>query len=256
MERRSRRRIWKLEKLLSKAEELIPAVLSKREERQESREHTFKLLRKKTRFHATAVAAILMSGEPKIDEPLQHAWLRTLAHHRIDPEDLLDVEDDDGDFPTIPEGFAPAFKKMYPVLIVDPDYAKNSNWDPHIVHAPEVSRFTEIFRTAPVWLLQFTHMDRDAHVLEFEVSEMSAKLVWGTEGIVDAKRWPLLPRGTMTAGCPVCDAQDDFESDLSPEERRFYQEMKEIPEMEWSRLEKRRMRELIDRVSATSRMRS
>ena len=256
MDRRSRRRIWKLEKLLSKTEKLIPAVLRKREESQISLEHTHKLIRKKVRFHATAVAAIVISGEPKIDEPLEHAWLRTLAHHRINPEDLLDVEDDDGDFPTIPEGFAPAFKTMYPALVDDPDYAKNSQWDPCIVHAPEVSRFTEIFRTAPIWLLQFTHVDVDARVLKFEVPDMSAKLLWGTEGIIDAKRWPLLPRGTMTAGSPVCHGPDDFESDLSPEERRFYREMKKIPQMEWPRLEKRRMRELIDRVSATSRMRS
>lgn len=250
MDRRSRQRIWKLEKLLSKTEKLIPAVLTKREESQISlEERTFTVIRETIRFHATAVAGIVISGKPKIHEPLERAWLRTQAHHRIDPEDLPDEEDDKQNF------LRKSFAKMYPALIDDPDYEKNNQWDPRIVHAPEVSRFTEIFKTAPVWLLQFTRIKLDAHVLEFEVPDMSAKLVWGTEGIVNAERWPLLPRGTMTAGRPVCDSQDDFEGDLSPEERHFYREMKEIPRMDWSRLEKRRMRELIERVSAISRMR-
>jgi hypothetical protein len=58
----------------------------------------------------------------------------------------------------------------------------------------------------------------------------------------------------MVAGDPVCIAPEEFGSDLSPEERRFYQEMKKRPgeEDEWSRLERRRMRELIDRISPRS----
>lgn len=78
---------------------------------------------------------------------------------------------------------------------------------------------------------------------------MSAELIWGMEGVKDSKRWPLLPLGTMPAGDAVCIAPDGFGSDLSPQERRFYQEMKERPEDEWSRLERRRMRELIERLS-------
>ena len=116
-------------------------------------------------------------------------------------------------------------------------------------NAPESARFTEIFRTAPVWLLQFTHIDFDAPILEFDLPDMSAELIWGMEGVKDSKRWPLLPLGTMAAGDTVCIAPEEFGSDLSPQERRFYQEMKERPEDEWSRLERRRMRELIERLS-------
>jgi hypothetical protein len=117
------------------------------------------------------------------------------------------------------------------------------------VHAPQSARFTEIFRTAPVWLLQFTHIDWDAPVLEFELPDMSAELIWGVEGVKDAKRWPRLPLGTMAAGDPVCIAPEEFGSDLSPEERRFYQEMKARPEEEWSRFDRRRMHALIERLS-------
>ena len=83
-------------------------------------------------------------------------------------------------------------------------------------------------------------MRMDAPVLEFDLPDMSTELIWGVEGVKDAKRWPRLPLGTI--------ASEEFGSDLSPEERRFYQEMKKRPEEEWSRLERRRMQALIERL--------
>ena len=259
MDRRSRQRIWKLERLLSKTERLLPAVLTKQEKNRIPMEVIFRGLREDVRLHATAVAAIVISGEPKIDEPLVRAWERTLAHHRIDAAEgsTLDAEDprlnDDVEDSALHE--LRAAEKMYPAIVDDPDYGRPHYsrpdgywWDPHIVHAPESARFTEIFRDAPVWLLQFTRMRMDAPVLEFDLPDMSTELIWGVEGVKDAKRWPRLPLGTMAAGDPVCIASEEFGSDLSPEERRFYQEMKKRPEEEWSRLERRRMQALIERL--------
>ena len=37
--------------------------------------------------HATAVAALVLYGEPKIDEPLRRAWVRTLHHYGITIKD-------------------------------------------------------------------------------------------------------------------------------------------------------------------------
>ena len=248
MDRRSRQRVWKLERLLSKTERLLPAVLTKLEKNRIPLEVIFRGIRKELRLHATAVAAIVISGEPKIDEPLVRAWERTLAHHRIDAAEGSALHE------------LRAAEKMYPAIVDDPDYGRpHSWWDPYIVHAPESARFTEIFRDAPVWLLQFTAMRIDAPVLEFDLPDMSAELIWGVEGVKDSKQWPLLPLGTMAAGVPVRTPPEEFESDLSPpdefksdlsrEERRFYQEMKEKPEVEWSRLERRRMLGLIERLS-------
>jgi hypothetical protein len=195
------------------------------------------------RHHAIAVAAIVIWGEPKIDEPLVHAWARTLAHHR------MDVQDQD-----TPENKyeLQVTEKMYSAIVEDPDYG-TPRWDPYVVHAPEAARFTEIFRTAPVWLLQFTKIRLDAWSLKFDLPDISAELMWGVEGVKDSKRWPLLPLGTMAAGDPVRSAPEEFESDLSPEERRFYLEMKKRPEEEWSRLERRRMLELIQPLSPKTR---
>ena len=88
MDRSSRQRIWKVEKLLSKAEELVSIARQKREKsRAETLACLMPIMRGDARPHATAVAAIVISGEPKVDEPLVRAWARTLAHHRMDLQD-------------------------------------------------------------------------------------------------------------------------------------------------------------------------
>jgi hypothetical protein len=63
-DRKSRLRLSKLEKLASTA-------LKEREERENK---AVKELPLHARRHATAVAAIVLSGQPKIEEPLIMAW--------------------------------------------------------------------------------------------------------------------------------------------------------------------------------------
>ena len=136
MERGSRRRIWKVERLLSKTESLVPAVLTKRKESKVPLEETFDRIREFVRLHTTAVAAIVISGEPKIDELLIRAWERTLAHYRIDVEDST-LNDWVGDGTPCELGAA---GKMYPAIVDDPDFGKpHYRWELSIVHAPESS---------------------------------------------------------------------------------------------------------------------
>jgi hypothetical protein len=73
MDRSSRRRIWKVEEFLSAA----------KKERKEKRKKLHEIYLRHARLYATAVAAIVLSGEPKIDEPLSQAWTRALQHYRI-----------------------------------------------------------------------------------------------------------------------------------------------------------------------------
>jgi hypothetical protein len=252
MDRSSRQRIWKVEKLLSKAEELVSIARQKREKsRAETLAWLMPIRRGDARPHATAVAAIVISGEPKVDEPLVRAWARTLAHHRMDLQDS--TLDKHATLKAVERKTLKAVeRKMYPAIVEDPDYG-TPRWDPSIGHAPEAARFSEIFRTAPVWLLQFTMIRLDAWLLKFDLPDISAELMWGVEGVNDSKRWPLLPLGTMAAGDPVRTTPEEFDSDLTVEERRFYQQVKERPEEEWSRLERRRMAELIQRSSSDTR---
>jgi hypothetical protein len=99
--------------------------------------------------------------------------------------------------------------------------------------ANETKRFTQIFRTAPVWLLEFTWMRMDAELLKFDLPEMSDKQVWGEEGLKDLLRWPLLPLGMMTDGNLVPEVAP--EDGVSPQDE------------EQSRQD-RRISELIDRL--------
>jgi hypothetical protein len=245
-DRKSRHRLSKLEKLVSTA-------LKEREEREKQavKELPYQALR-----HATAVAAIVLSGQPKIDEPLIKAWARALQHHGINVNVLGGMDDQ-----------VRAAQRLLPIIIGGEESS---------------ARFTEIFRTAPVWLLQFTGISMDARLLKFHVPDISQRLTWGSAGYKDALRWPLLPSGVMTAGDPIPDNDprqlwltlfcimtvgdpiQAFENRLSreKEENRSHRAndplLKDIffalnldgkPEEEWSGYEKRRMRKLSERIS-------
>jgi hypothetical protein len=73
MERRFKRRVWKIEKQINEEMRKLE------EERIEAEAQA--------RFHAAAVAAIVLHGEPKIDEPLERAWLRALKRYGIHVSD-------------------------------------------------------------------------------------------------------------------------------------------------------------------------
>ena len=62
------------------AEQLVSNALKERAERKKQWASRVPIA---ARLHATAVAAILLAGEPKIDEPLNRAWTRALQHYDI-----------------------------------------------------------------------------------------------------------------------------------------------------------------------------
>jgi hypothetical protein len=243
MDRKSRHKIAQSEKLLS-------AALQERDERLK------KLLREApthARRHATAVAAIVLSGQPRIYEPLSRAWARALRQYGIGDNDQHE-----------------AAQELYPTIIGDRE---------------ESSRFTEIFRRAPVWLLQFTGMALDARFLKFELPNISKKLRWGSSGFDDSRRWPLLPLGTISAGDPIpdldprwffiivcCMITEPLPSleDLSRQHEKerscggkrelelfeFAVQSEIKADSEWSDYEKRRVRKLCDWIVRSRAMRT
>jgi hypothetical protein len=244
--RKSRHRLLKLEKLVSTAVK----------EHEEREKQFVKGLPYHARHHAIAVAAIVLSGRPKIDEPLIMAWARALQHYGINVNAPGGMDDQ-----------VRAAQRLFPIIIGCEE---------------ESARFTEIFTTAPAWLLQFAGISIDAPLLKFHVPNISKRLRWGSAGYEDARRWPLLPSGTMTAGDPIPDndprrswldlfsimtAGDPikaFEDRLSREKEEnhslrdkdplveaicFALDLDGKPEEEWSGYEKRRMRKLSERIS-------
>jgi hypothetical protein len=244
-DRKSKHRLLKLEKLISTAEK----------EREKREAQLVKTLPYDARRHATEVAAIVLSGRARIDEPLKIAWARALRRYEINVN--------------APEGMDDKVraKRLFPAIIGGEE---------------ESARFTKIFTTAPVWLLQFTLIAIDATLLKFQVPpDMSKRFRWGSAGYEDARRWPLLPLGTMTAGDPIPDNDPRrrwldlfcivvpgdpikaFENRLSRgreeklsrwdnqlvEDLCLALDLDEKPEEEWSGYEKRRMRRLSERLS-------
>ena len=125
------------------------------------------------------MAAIVLAGQPKIDEPLIGAWKRALQHYGIDVKWLGELDDQ-----------VKAAQQLRPIIMKGDELP---------------ARFTEIFKTAPAWLLQFTGIAWDAHLLEIHMPDISKKLRWGSAGYEEARQWPLLPSGTLTAGDPIPD---------------------------------------------------
>jgi hypothetical protein len=166
-------------------------------------------LRPKALLHANAVAAVVIYGQPRIDEPLVRAWARTLRHN------LIIIRNEYGRAYEYEPGheheYGAGFKFEYERELK----AASHELRPIIMKgANETEKFTEIFRTAPVWLLEFTCMRSDAWLLNFDLPEMSEKQVWGERGLEDMLRWPLLPLGMMTDGDPLPEVAP--ESGVSP----------------------------------------
>jgi hypothetical protein len=191
---RNSQRIQKIEKLLSKAEEVVAIALKKHADRCAQ---WIELFLPEARLHAIAVAAIVLSGEPKIDEPLKCAWVRTLRHYNITVLNEYGREFDYenpyvADIRSARE-LPQAAKILFPAIIGD---------------ANETEKLAEIFKKAPVWLLEFTWIRMDASLLHFDLPEMSDKQLRGEAGVKDRLRWPLLPWGMMTDGDPVPDVEE------------------------------------------------
>jgi hypothetical protein len=205
-------------------------------------------LRREACYHAMAVAGIVSSGQPRIDEPLQHAWARTLRHHGITVKDQ-------GSW----DGQVVAARRLF---------------DSIMAGAEESVQFTQLFKTAPVWLLRFTGTAMDARLLKFELPDNSRRFIWGSAGYEDARRWPLLPLGRMADGEPIppadarrlwialfCDPIGEFPDNMDnfAEEERITDPLINdmiyalgldgVPEEELFPHQKRRLRRLSERIS-------
>lgn len=238
MDRSSQRRIWKVEELLSAA----------KTERERKQTKVSENCVRHARLHATAVAAIVLSGDPKIDEPLSQAWTRSLQHYRIRTTNGTKIERQ-----------VAAAQQLLPTILRQKEAS---------------ARFTKIFRRAPVWLLKFTQTFIDAGFLQFDLpNSMSWRPKWGRDGYEQSRQWPLLPSCTISAGDPVPDEEtrswpfplteeaystndsQEQEHDLSPEadllsDLPLFVGLMDHPEKEkeLSRYEKLRLRRLFEHM--------
>ena len=134
------------------------------------------------------MAAIVLSGQPKIDEPLIQAWTRALQHYGVQPLPQDEIYFDDRS--RLNKQNVAAQKLVFEIL----------------GGAKESERFTEIFRTAPDWLLHFTQTHLDSGFLQLgPLAKIPFTPKWGSTGYEESLGWPLVPLGTMMGGDPVSD---------------------------------------------------
>ena len=219
MDRSLQARIRKIERSLSGAEELVSHELKKRADEQAE---WIKQRRPEARLHATAVAAIVIAGEPKIDEPLLHAWMRGLRNLDIRP-----VNEYGREFRQLGEHEFP--EELWDYRAHWELRAAYDTFYPRLMGGEnEAQKFTEVFRNAPIWLLEFTWMRWDARYLEFQLPRLADKQTWGEDGFEDSLKWPLLPLGVMTAGNLV--PEIEIPPDVAPDDAEAYRQTARMTE--------------------------
>jgi hypothetical protein len=239
---------------LARAERRFLSTLDKRVEMWHQRNETTCSL---ARLHATAVAAIVLSGEPKVEEPLIRPWARTLAHYKQEPGrvrlgSIFDaLEFISARFGAPVDDFeAERLEAVQKSTFMDYLHATQRLYPIVMGAKEERARFSEIFCAAPVWLLDYTFTWIDAKLLKFDLPDLSAAPQWGEIGHRGAwRRWPKLPVGVMTEGDPI--AKEEIDPSLSAEDCAFALRMLNKPEDEWTRMERHRMLDIGPRLGWT-----
>jgi hypothetical protein len=142
----------------ARLERLAEAYLRPKEEA-DSQSDEF--VRKYVLIHTANLAALILYGDPKIDEPLSFAWRRCLesAEWQARHEKYGDVHGErDSPFGFGADRIADYFRKYFL---------------PDLAGRDEVKKFSLIFDKAPPWLLWFTYADVNARILGIRLPDLS-----------------------------------------------------------------------------------
>jgi hypothetical protein len=188
---------------LARLEKLVAPYLQARSE----------WLFKAPRYHSIRLGAIVLRGDPKLDEPLEAAWARCLVAFDV----LSHIEDKE---------FGDALALWKPVL----ENLSGNN---------EQQKFQHLFDISPPWLLVFTRAFLTAWVLGIKLPDLCGTPRAGHIGFREGRKWPDLPKGILQAGDPLPES-----TVLTPEEQREVITLFEKPEEEWTRDERHRFDEI------------
>jgi hypothetical protein len=203
----TRRRLSRLEKLVT-AERRQREPLELAWQRQAARDHAAKLV------------ALILHGDPEIEEPLAIAWDRALDYLGLKEVHQAHLPD----------------RLRAAVLATLPGDTENA-------------KFAGVFYSAPSWLLSFCMARLDGFVLGFELPKDSEPaLRCGRDGLREMRSWPDLPSGTIGAGCPMPEP-NPFRA-LDVEEVIDLIELFGRDEEIWSRQDRRRHEEVMTKVDS------
>ena len=155
------------------------------------------LLHRWARLHAIQVAAVVLYGEPKMEEPLSVAQLR--MQEKLDKEFAAAAEES-GFVNVGKKGTLGSIAHLCPLLMFNALPGANDNL-----------KFERIFSKAPVWLLKFTGVEWDAKLLGFKLRKLVGAPELGSEARLERNQWPFLPEGTIDAGGPCSEPDEPWE---------------------------------------------
>jgi hypothetical protein len=205
---------------LSRLEQLASLTAEGRERRKTA---LAERRRSSARDHAMILVALILHGDPKIDEPLDIAWHRALEQLGLERLGLS----------LTPSADVAARLRavVLPELPGDTDNAK----------------LAHVLNSGPIWLIKFCHVWMDAILLGIELQQdASFRLEFGRIGLREGvDSWPDLPKGTLAAGGPIPPSPFDA---LSSEESIELLRLMENGEESWSRGDRRRHREIMAKV--------
>jgi hypothetical protein len=148
--------------------------------------------------HAIETSAVVLYGEPKMEEPLRVA--RSLTQEKLYKE--FAAAADELWLRTHGEKPSPFIReRLCPKLMFDALRGANDNF-----------KFEQIFSKAPDWLLKFTGIEWDAELLGFKLRKLVGAPALGREARRDRNRWPFLPEGTIDAGGCCSDPDEPWET--------------------------------------------
>jgi hypothetical protein len=159
-------------KRLQRLDELINPYLAKKKQEDEQAHGDPKPVACR---HAAKLGALMLRGDPQLEEPLDGAWQRCL--------DRFEVRS------WTKEAIANSVLEAR-VLTELPGYT-------------EQAKFQNLLDRVPHWLLSFTSAWRTAFLLDLNFPDISEAPRPGHRGFREMLGWPELPKGMLQAGVPI-----------------------------------------------------
>src|SRR5262249_33079597 len=156
------------------------------------------------------LGALVLRGSPKIDEPLEAAWIRCLTEFGV----LAKVGDGNGNVAYDDEDVGHLYEAVRASLPGNTDEQK----------------FQHVFDRAPSGLLKFTNAFVTARGRNIKLPDLSDAPPAGYLGYLEGFKWPHLPKGTLQAG----DRMPASEIPAAEEARQLLASLRK-PDEEWNR---------------------
>jgi hypothetical protein len=160
------------------------------------------------RLHAIEVAAVVLHGEPKMEEPLR------IAHSRMEEKLHKEFAAAAEEYWIRERGEKPnplVREYLCQLLMFDTLHGANDNL-----------KFERVFSKAPVWLLKFTSVEWDAKLLGFKLPKLIGAPALGSKARLERNKWPSLPQETIDAGGPCSDTDEPWERIIERQCRARY----------------------------------